>query len=233
MSAQPRTMINTLLLLTPLIATGAMTLQTARPAFAQNSAFGPSNPFYAPSTLPFQAPPFDKIKDADYQPAIEAGMAQQRKEVDAIADDRGVPTFENTLVAMETSGRLLDRAMNAFELVSQANLDPALQKVKDIEAPKLAAHEDAIFLNAKLFLRVTTIYNQRVSLKLDSESQRLLDFYYRKFVHAGAKLSDADKDRLKKLNEEESTLSNTFTPNCWRQLKMARTRARTKRRSRD
>ncbi len=211
MSAQPRTMINTLLLLTPLIATGAMTLQTARPAFAQNSAFGPSNPFYAPSTLPFQAPPFDKIKDADYQPAIEAGMAQQRKEVDAIADDRGVPTFENTLVAMETSGRLLDRAMNAFELVSQANLDPALQKVKDIEAPKLAAHEDAIFLNAKLFLRVTTIYNQRVSLKLDSESQRLLDFYYRKFVHAGAKLSDADKDRLKKLNEEESTLSNTFT----------------------
>ena len=181
------------------------------PARTADVPFGPSNPFYAQSTLPFQAPPFDKIKDADYQPAIEAGMGEQRKEIEAIANNPAAPTFENTLVALEKSGRLLDRAMNTFGAVSQANLDAALQKVRDIEAPKLAAHEDAIFLNSRLFRRVAAIYNQRGSLKLDAESQRLLDFYYKKFVHAGANLSDADKTRLKKLNEEESTLSNTFT----------------------
>jgi len=181
------------------------------PARTADVPFGPGNPFYAQSTLPFQAPPFDKIKDSDYQPAIEAGMAEQRKEIEAIANNPAAPTFENTLVAMEKSGRLLDRAMNTFGAVSQANLDAALQKVKDIEAPKLAAHEDAIFLNSRLFRRVAAIYNQRGSLKLDAESQRLLDFYYKKFVHAGANLSDADKTRLKKLNEEDSTLSNTFT----------------------
>lgn len=198
----------------PAVAIFALTAAfffSVRPARTAGTPFGPSNPFYAPSTLPFQAPPFDKIKDSDYQPAIEAGMAQQITEIQAIANNPAAPTFENTLVAMEKSGRLLDRASNTFDAVSEANLDPSLQKVKEIEAPKLAAHEDAIFLNAKLFQRVAAIYNQRASLKLDPESERLLDFYYKKFVLSGAKLSDADKAKLKKLNEEDSTLSNTFT----------------------
>ena len=198
----------------PAVAICALTaavLLSVRPARTADTPFGPSNPFYAPSTLPFQAPPFDKIKDSDYQPAIEAGMAQQLKEIEAIANNPAPPTFENTLVAMEKSGRLLDRASNTFDAVSEANLDPILQKVKEIEAPKLAAHEDAIFLNAKLFQRVAAIYNQRASLKLDPESERLLDFYYKKFVLSGAKLSDADKAKLKKINQEDSTLSNTFT----------------------
>ena len=90
-------------------------------------AFGPDNPFYAPSTLPFQAPPFDKIHDSDYQPAIEAGMAQQLTEIRAIADNPDAPTFENTLVAMEKSGRLLDRVMSVFDAVTSANTDPVLQ----------------------------------------------------------------------------------------------------------
>ena len=173
--------------------------------------FGPSNPFYAPSTLPFQAPPFDKIKDSDYQPAIEAGMAEQLREIAAIADNPAPPTFENTLVAMEKSGQLLQRVLAAFNGVTGANTNPTLQEVEKIEAPKEAAHADAIYLNSKLFHRVAAIYEQRGSLHLDAESLRLAEFYHQKFVHAGANLSDADKARLKKLNEEESTLSNAFS----------------------
>lgn len=172
--------------------------------------FGPSNPFYAPSPLPFQAPPFDKIKDSDYQPAIEAGMAQQIEEVRAIAENPAPPTFENTLVALEKSGQLFNRVMQVFSAVTGANMNPVLQKVQQEEAPKLAAHQDAIFLNSKLFQRVDTIYKQRESLKLDPESMRLVEYYHRTFLHAGAELSDADKAQLKKLNEEESTLQTAF-----------------------
>ncbi|MFZ0785918.1 MAG: M3 family metallopeptidase [Candidatus Acidiferrales bacterium] len=180
------------------------------PTSSAQTAFGPSNPFYAPSTLPFQAPPFDKIKDSDYEPAFDAGMAQQLKEMQAIADNPEAPTFENTFVAMEKSGRLLNRVEAAFNDVSQANLDDALQKVRDAMGPKLAAHQDAIFLNPKLFQRIEAIYNQRKSLKLDPESLRLVEFDYKLFVHSGAKLSDADKAKLKKMNEEESILENDF-----------------------
>src|ERR1700719_877914 len=179
-------------------------------AWTADTPFGPNNPFYAPSTLPFQAPPFDKIKDGGYQPAIEAGMAQQRKEMQTVAENPAPPTFDNTIVAMEKTGRLLDRVMGAFNAISSANLNPELQKVKDREAPKLAAHQDAICLDSKLFARVAAVYNQRLSLKLDPESQRLVEFDYKKFVHSGANLSAPDKAKLKKLNEEESTLSTAF-----------------------
>jgi peptidyl-dipeptidase Dcp len=193
-----------------LVAIAAIAGLGVRSALTADTPFGPTNPFYAPSALPFQAPPFDKIKDADYQPAIEAGMAQQRKEIQAIADNPAPPTFENTIVAMEKTGQLLHRVSNVFDAVTSANLNPTLQKVKDIEAPKLAAHRDAIFLDPKLFQRVSAIYGQRASLQLDPESLRLLEFEYKKFVHSGANLSPADKEKLKKLNEEESTLSTAF-----------------------
>ena len=193
-----------------LLAGAAIAGLGVRSALTAEIPFGPGNPFYAPSALPFQAPPFDKIKDADYQPAIEAGMAQQRKEMQAIADNPAPPTFENTIVAMEKTGQLLHRVSNVFDGVTSANLNPTLQKVKDIEAPKLAANRDAIFLDPKLFQRVSAIYRQRASLQLDPESLRLLEFEYKKFVHSGANLSPADKEKLKKLNEEESTLSTAF-----------------------
>jgi peptidyl-dipeptidase Dcp len=173
--------------------------------------FGPSNPFYAASTLPFQAPPFDKIKDSDYQPAIEAGMAQQREEVRAIADNSAAPTFDNTIVAMEKTGRLFTRVMLVFNGVTGANLSPELQKVQDIEAPKLAAHQDAIFLDPKLFQRVAAVYKERATLNLDPESLHLVEWYYHEFVRQGASLSEADRAQLKKLNEEEATLQNDFT----------------------
>jgi peptidyl-dipeptidase Dcp len=181
-------------------------------AQTQTSAgnFGPGNPFYAPSTLEFHAPPFDKIKDSDYQPAIDAGMAQQLKEVDAVANNPAAPTFENTFVALEKSGQLYDRAWLAFNLVSQANTNPELEKIQDYEAPRTAAQADAIFLNAKLFARIKTIYDERASLGLDPESLRLVEYDYQQFVKAGANLSDSDKEKLKKLDEEDSTLENTF-----------------------
>ncbi len=183
---------------------------SALPAQNSSASFDSSNPFYAPSTLPFQAPPFDKIKDSDYQPAMEAGMAQQLKEVQAIADNTAPPTFENTIVALEKSGQLLQRVGQVFFNVVAANSDPTMLKVRSIEAPKLSAHQDAIYLNTKLFERIATIYKERNSLKLDPESLRLVEWDYKEFVHAGANLSPADKATLKKLNEEIATLSDDF-----------------------
>lgn len=111
---------------------------------------------------------------------------------------------------MGKSGQLLTRAMAAFNVLTSANIDPQLQKVQQEEAPKLAANQDAIYLNPKLFKRVETIYNRRDQLKLDPESKRLVEYYYQKFTIAGAKLSDADKGKLKKLNEESASLSAEF-----------------------
>jgi peptidyl-dipeptidase Dcp len=169
-----------------------------------------TNPFFAPSPLPFQAPPFDKIKDTDYKPAIEEGMKRQLAEIDAIADSGEAPTFANTIEAMERSGDLLTRAAKVFFAMTQANTNDALQKVEAEESPKLAAHNDAIFLNPKLFARVKALYDKRDSLGLDAESSFLLQRYYRNFVRAGALLSDADKTRLRALNQEESKLSTEF-----------------------
>ena len=192
-----------------LAALGAMTIGGWLNAAA--AEFGPSNPFYAPSKLPFGAPPFDRIKDEDYQPAIEAGMAQQFAEIDAIANNPAPPTFENTLVAMERSGRLLTRSLAAFNGVSQANTNPVLQQAKTALAPQLAAHQDSIRLHGKLFARVSAVYAQRASLKLDPESLRLVEREYDQFVHSGANLSDQDKAQLKKLNQEASSLADAFS----------------------
>jgi peptidyl-dipeptidase Dcp len=176
----------------------------------QTPAFGTSNPFYAPSTLPFHAPPFDKIKDSDYQPAMDAGIAENLREIETIANNPAPPTLANTFVALEKSGQLLDRAQGAFGLVSQANTDPTLQKIQDTEAPKLSELFDAEMLNPKLFARVQAVYKKRDSLNLDPDSKRLCERTYENFVHAGANLSDADKDRLKEINKQLASLSSTF-----------------------
>ena len=194
-----------------LIVVGAVAQAMGAWSGAYAADFGPSNPFYAPSKLPFNAPPFDRIQDRDYQPAIEAGMAQQLAEINRIADDPAPPTFENTFVAMERSGRLLDRAWAAFNCVSEANTNPVLQDAKTALAPALAAHRDAIHLNAKLFARLTEVYQKRAALKLDPESLRLVEIEYDEFIHSGANLSAANKERLKKLNKEESALADAFT----------------------
>ena len=197
-----------LFIMTTVLNAGIIAINATKLAAAAD--FGPSNPFFTPSTLPFQAPPFDKIKDEDYQPAIEAGMAQQQTEIEAIANNPDPPTFDNTFVAMEKTGQLFSRAMAAFGGVTGANTNPFLQNVKTIEAPKLAAHQDAIHLNTKLFARVSAIYKQRSTLKLDPESLRLVEYTYDQFVHAGANLSETDKAELRKLNEQLSSFSDTY-----------------------
>lgn len=169
-----------------------------------------SNPFSKASTLPFQAPPFDKIKNEDYEPALREGIKQQLNEIKTIADNAAAPTFENTLVALEKSGALLRRVNNAFNAVTGANTNDTLQQLQETIAPELSAVHDEMYLNDKLFKRVETIYNNRSNLKLDQESNRLIEYYYQQFVLAGAKLSGEDKEQMKKLNAEEATLTAKF-----------------------
>jgi peptidyl-dipeptidase Dcp len=186
------------------------TLYLGAAALAALTIAASANPFDKPSTLALQAPMFDKIKDTDYAPAMETAMKQQIAEIDAIANSKAKPTFENTVVAMEVSGRMLDRVTATFSAVVQANTNPTLDKTQSDEAPKLAAHNDAIFLNPKLFARVKAVYDARATAKLDPESAQLLKVYYFQFIHAGANLSDADKQKLRDLNKEDATLETDF-----------------------
>ena len=177
------------------------------------------NPFRHPSTLPYSLPPFDKIKDADYVPAFEAGMREQREEVAAIAHNPHTATFENTVVAMERTGHLLDRVNTVFSNLNSSNTNPQMDKIDTEMSPKLAAHSDAILLDAALFARVDSLYQRRASLKLDPESLQLLERYHVMFVRAGAKLSDADKARLRSINEQISSLMTQFRQNVLKSSK--------------
>jgi peptidyl-dipeptidase Dcp len=170
-----------------------------------------SNPFSSASKLPFQAPAFNKIKVTDYKPALEAGMAEQMEEMSKIANNPATPTFLNTIVAMEKSGQLLTRVNNVLNLIAGANTSDAIQQLQEEMAAKLAAHQDAIYLNTKLFSRIKTIYDNRAKLNLDKESKRLVEYIYQQFELAGANLSDSDKEEMKKLNGEEASLAAKYT----------------------
>src|SRR5438552_3767353 len=171
------------------------------------------NPLLKESTLPYHLPPFDEIKDEHFVPAMEAGMREQLKEVDAIANLSDKATFENTIVALERTGRLLDRAERTFSNLNACNTNPTLQKIETGMAPKLAAHRDTIHLNGKLFARIQELYDNRTQLGLDPEASYLLERYYKDFIRAGAKLSDPDKEKLKKMNAELATLQTQFEQN--------------------
>src|SRR5438046_1270387 len=143
-------------------------------------------PLLKESTLPYHLPPFDQIKDQHFVPAMEAGLHDQLKEVDAVANNPEKPTFENTVVALERTGRLLDRAEQTFSNLNACNTNPTLQKIEKEMAPKLSAHRDAIHLNGKLFSRIQQLYDNRDKLGLDPESAYLLERYYTHFARAGA-----------------------------------------------
>jgi peptidyl-dipeptidase Dcp len=168
------------------------------------------NPLLVESTLPFHYPQFDKIRDEHFAPAIEAGMREQLKEIEPIANNSEKPTLENTVVALERTGRLLDRAETTFSNLNSCNTNPTMQKIETDMAPKLSAHRDAIHLNGKLFARIQELYDNRDKLGLDPESAYLLERYYKDFVRAGAKLSEPDKEKLKKINAELATLQTQF-----------------------
>ena len=172
-----------------------------------------ANPLLTESTLPYHLPPFNLIKDEHFTPAFEEGMAQQLKEVAAIADNPEAATFENTIVALERSGQLLDRVNAIFSNLTGANTNPALEAIDSAMAPKLAAHNDAIVLNPALFARIQTLYAARKELGLNHESLWLLERYHLDYVRAGANLSEADKTKLKALNTEIASLQTKFSQN--------------------
>jgi peptidyl-dipeptidase Dcp len=180
---------------------------------AVRAADSNDNPLMIESALPYHYPQFDKLKDDHFVPAIEAGMREQLKEIEPIANNAEPPTFDNTIVALERTGRLLDRADRTFDNLNACNTNPTLQKIDKEMAPKLSAHRDEIHLNPKLFARVQALYDKRESLGLDPESVYLLERYYKDFVRAGAKLSDGDKEKLKKINAELATLQTDFEQN--------------------
>ncbi|HVT36357.1 MAG TPA: M3 family metallopeptidase, partial [Nevskiaceae bacterium] len=180
---------------------------------ADDAALPASNPFAAPSTLPYQLPPFDKIGNADFKPAMEAGIAQESRDFDAIAKNPDAPTFDNTIVAMERAGDLLNRVTTVFYNLTASNTNDDLEALNTEMAPRLSAHNDDILLNPALFARVNALYEKRDQLGLDAESRQALERRYMTFVLAGAKLSEADKVKLKGYNEELSKLTTQFQQN--------------------
>ncbi|MBA3607513.1 MAG: M3 family metallopeptidase, partial [Chthoniobacterales bacterium] len=171
------------------------------------------NPLLKKSTLDFEYPPFDQIKDDHFAPGYDQGMAGQMKEIEPIAASTDEATFENTIVALEKTGDLLGRVDRIFSNLTGAHTNPQLQKTETEMAPKLAAHLDAFYLNGPLFKRVEKLYNDREKLGLDDESKWLVERYYKDFVRAGAKLSEADKTKLKKMNAELAELQTKFSQN--------------------
>ena len=189
--------------------------EAAQPAEAPEvaQAMETSNPFFAPSSLPFSMPPFDQIRDEHYLPAFERGMAQELAEIRVIADNPEPPTFENTIVAMERTGEVLDRVSRVFSNLNSAHTNPQMQEVQKTVSPQLAAHQDAIYLDGALFARVEALFAERETLGLDAESDRLLERYHTDFVRAGARLSEEDKETLRELNRELASLSTAFGQN--------------------
>ena len=172
-----------------------------------------ANPFYVESDLALQYPHFDRINDADFAPAFTRGMADQIKEIEAIANQSAKPTFDNTIVPLEKSGRLLGRATSVFFNLVGTDTNDTREKLQAEFAPKLSAHGDAITLNAKLFARIKTLYDTRASLGLDAESVRLIERYNTMFVRSGANLSEAQKTRLRAINSELAQLGTKFSQN--------------------
>ncbi len=194
----------------------AATLGLAMPAYSQaaapaNQTAQAANPFFAESPLPLHYPQFDKIKDSDFAPAFDAGMAEQLKEVEAIANNAAAPTFDNTIIALEKSGQVLDRATTVFFNLVGTDTNDARNKLRADYSAKFAAHGDAISLNPKLFARIKTLFDKRTTLGLDAQGVRLIERYHTSFVRAGANLNDADKATLKTMNAELASLGTQFS----------------------
>ena len=209
------------------LMTGALTAEPA-PAPASDKAMTTpatatpgqeqANPLLVESTLPFQYPRFDLIQESHYLPAFTQGMAENLAEIAAISDNPAEPTFENTLVALQRSGRLLNRVSSIFGGINGTNTTPGLQAIEKEMSPKFAAHSDAIRLNPRLFARIDKLHQNRASLGLDAESLYLLERTHKDFVRAGAKLSPEQQVRLRALNSELATLQTRFSQNVLKEV---------------
>ena len=195
---------------------GPATAQDAKEAKMSATATSPSKydgPFAAPSTLDLNYPRFDRIKDSDFAPAFDAGMAQELAEIEAIADNPEKPTFQNTIVAMQKTGLVLDRATSVFFNLVGTDKNDARDKLQSDYAPKFSAHRDAITLNPKLFARIKALHDARATLGLDAVDLRLLEKRYEDFVRGGAALTEAQKARIREINTEMSKLGTLFSQN--------------------
>lgn len=172
-----------------------------------------SNPFLKPSSLYMQMPPFDQITNEHFAPAFDKGITDHASEIEKIANNPEPANFENTLIAMEKSGQMLTRVASVFFALASADSNSEIDTLRAIYSPKLTAHEDEILLNSKLFERIEKLYLTRNTLNLDPESIRLIEQTHKEFVLAGAKLSDEDKEKVKKINAEIASLQTTFTQN--------------------
>jgi len=177
-----------------------------------------SNPFFSESPLYMHYPQFDKVENSDYKPAFERGMEGHLAEIQAIVDQSEAPTLDNTLIPLERSGQILARVARVFFSMAGAHTNDDLEKIRTEMAPKLAAHNDKIVLNAELFARIQAIYDQRDSMELDPESYRLIEETYKDFVRAGALLSDEEKDQLKTINGQLASLQTSFSQNVLKEV---------------
>ncbi|HEY3370764.1 MAG TPA: M3 family metallopeptidase [Prolixibacteraceae bacterium] len=172
-----------------------------------------SNPFFTEYTTPFQVPPFDKIKLEHYMPAIEEGISEQVAEIKAITDNKEDATFDNTILAFDQSGNLLNKVNSVFFNLNSANTNDEMQALARQITPKLSTHSDNIMLNKDLFARVKAVYEKRADLNLDAEQLRVVEKYYRDFDRNGANLPDDKQAELRKLNDELSMLELKFGEN--------------------
>lgn len=198
---------------------GTATTQQAAAPDAQTQQLQTENPLFQASSLQYQAPDFSQIKDEHFQPALEQGITEHYQQVLEIANNPESATFANTIVALEKSGELLNRASKVFYNLAGSNSNPTLRAIQGEMAPKMAAHSDNINLNTKLFKRIDSLYLSRNELELTPESIRLIEKYHQRFVMAGAKLTDSQKQQIRVLNEEQSTLTNEFAQRLMRMTK--------------
>ncbi len=180
---------------------------------ASKAGQGQANPFFAESPLPLHYPQFDRIRDSDFGPAFERGMAAELAEIQAIANNPEPPTFENTIVALQRTGDVLERAQTVFYALISADTNDAREALRAEYAPKFSAHRDAIVLDPKLFARIQAVHDGLDASGLQGEDRRLVEKYYENFVRAGAQLPDADKARLKAINAELAQLGTKFSQN--------------------
>ena len=172
-----------------------------------------TNPFYEESPLYLNYPRFDRIQDVHYLPAFERGMEEELEEIKAIVNQPDQPNFDNTILALELTGQLLDRVARVFYAISSAHTNDEIRALEQQLAPRLAGHEDNILLNRDLFERVGIIYEQRDDLGLELESMRLLEKYYTEFVRGGAALSMPEQQHMKELNAEIASLETLYSQN--------------------
>ena len=172
-----------------------------------------SNPFFAEFQTEYGVPSFDKIKLEHYEPAFLKGIEEQNQNIEAIIESPEIPTFENTIVALDNSAPILDRVSAIFFNMTDAETTDSLTALSIKLAPVLSEHEDNISLNEKLFKRVNDVYQRKDSLNLTTEQKRLLDKTYKQFVRSGANLSAEKQARLREINKELSTLGITFSNN--------------------